>query len=164
MHAAALSAWEPTSNYCVGVISDTHGKLNTRAYEALQGADLIVHAGDIGSEDILIELETIAPVIAVLGNNDWSSEYVRHIPEIERFERCGLSLKVGHIPAHARPYDADIVIVGHTHVPAREQFGMAQLINPGSASRSRSSHGRTVCRLELKENYLFSAVFIDVSG
>ena len=54
----------------IGVISDTHGLLRTQACEALRGCELILHAGDVGSEDVLHELERIAPVVAVRGNVD----------------------------------------------------------------------------------------------
>ena len=56
----------------ISVISDTHGTLDSRALTALEGSDLILHAGDIGGPFILEELETIAPVVAVLGNCDWA--------------------------------------------------------------------------------------------
>lgn len=54
----------------IGIISDTHGLVRPQVLEALTGAELIIHAGDIGNSDVLKTLETIAPVIAVRGNND----------------------------------------------------------------------------------------------
>ena len=56
----------------IGILSDTHGYLNNRVHALLNGVDEIIHAGDIGNDDILIELETIAPVTAVRGNMDRS--------------------------------------------------------------------------------------------
>jgi uncharacterized protein len=61
----------------VGLISDTHGLLRPEVMAALQGTDLIIHAGDVGSLDILAELQTIAPVVAIRGNidtGDWAAE------------------------------------------------------------------------------------------
>ena len=54
----------------VGIISDTHGLLRPEALAALEGSDLIVHAGDVGSPDVLDGLRRIAPTFAVRGNND----------------------------------------------------------------------------------------------
>ena len=54
----------------IGVISDTHGLLNPRVFELFDGVDHILHAGDIGAEDVLLALRAIAPVTAVAGNID----------------------------------------------------------------------------------------------
>src|SRR3954462_2746236 len=54
----------------IGVISDTHGKLDERVFDLFAGASRIIHAGDIGDEELIWKLESIAPVIAVRGNND----------------------------------------------------------------------------------------------
>src|SRR5579875_298458 len=61
----------------IGLISDTHGVLRPEAIAALRGSDLIIHAGDVGTSDILDQLRAIAPVVAVRGNVDkapWASE------------------------------------------------------------------------------------------
>src|SRR3954469_3936910 len=57
----------------IGVISDTHGLLDERVLELFRGVSHIIHAGDIGREDLIWKLEEIAPVIAVRGNNDSNS-------------------------------------------------------------------------------------------
>ena len=54
----------------VGLISDTHGLVRPGVFDALAGVELILHAGDVGGPDILAELATIAPVLAVYGNTD----------------------------------------------------------------------------------------------
>ncbi|MCA9469258.1 MAG: metallophosphoesterase family protein, partial [Nitrospira sp.] len=54
----------------IGVISDTHGLVRPEVFEVFQGVEVILHAGDIGHEEVLRTLETIAPVVAVRGNND----------------------------------------------------------------------------------------------
>ena len=71
----------------IGIISDTHGSLDPRAYAALFGVDLIIHAGDIGGPPVLNELETIAPVVAVLGNNDFP-EYGSAVGSRARWSRA----------------------------------------------------------------------------
>jgi len=64
----------------IGIISDTHGLLRPEAIVALQGSDLIIHAGDIGNERVLDTLHRIAPVLAVRGNND-RGDWAERIPE-----------------------------------------------------------------------------------
>ena len=63
----------------VGVISDTHGLLRPEATRALAGADLIVHAGDVGKPEVLAELKAIAPVFAVRGNVD-TGQWAKELP------------------------------------------------------------------------------------
>src|SRR6202045_3325798 len=79
----------------VGVISDTHGLLRPEALEALRGSDHIIHAGDVGSPEILEKLATIAPVTAVRGNVD-KSPWARRLPETEVIEVGGVSIYVLH--------------------------------------------------------------------
>lgn len=72
----------------IGIISDTHGLVRPEVYEAFEGVDLILHAGDIGSLDVIIELEPVAPVRAVVGNID--------VDLGQRFKKkCPLKLKGG---------------------------------------------------------------------
>src|SRR3984893_6999381 len=107
----------------IGVISDTHGLLRPRVHDALKGAALILHAGDVGGSAILDELRLIAPVSAVFGNTDPPGQ-----PGLGgeiAIEVGGLRLHVSHghevgspTPAKlAARYDADVVIYGHTHRP-----------------------------------------------
>src|SRR5262245_62498537 len=66
----------------IGVISDTHGLLRPEVFEVFRDVGLILHAGDIGSTEVLDELKTLAPVIAVRGNND-TGAWAKQIPETE---------------------------------------------------------------------------------
>ena len=59
-----------TDIHCIGLISDTHGLVRASVHTALAGVELILHAGDVGGDDILDELALIAPVLAVYGNTD----------------------------------------------------------------------------------------------
>ncbi len=79
----------------LGVISDTHGLLRPEAVEALRGSEMIVHAGDIGSPEVLRGLEAIAPVIAVRGNND-REPWAKDLPLTDSFELAGASIYVLH--------------------------------------------------------------------
>ena len=113
----------------IGLISDTHGLLRAEVFSAFEKVDHIIHAGDVGDPDILIELEAIAPVTAVWGNVD-HGELRGRLPEIARVELAGKSIVVVHgqqfgspTPARvagAHP-DADLVVFGHSHVPVVER-------------------------------------------
>jgi uncharacterized protein len=119
--------------YGLGVISDTHGLLRPEAIDVLRGSDLIVHAGDVGSPDVLRELERLAPVVAVRGNNDhgpWAealpvtaSIYVIHDLNELRLDPGA----AGHC----------VVIAGHSHRPRSETRDGVLFFNPGSAGPRR---------------------------
>lgn len=124
----------------VGVVSDTHGLLRMEALEALEGVDLIVHAGDIGSPQIIEALEELAPVCAVRGNVDrgiWAGEF----SETEIVEVDGLDLHVlhdlGQLDLDPATAGFRVVIYGHSHDPkVTEKQGVVYL-NPGSAGPRR---------------------------
>ena len=85
----------------VGVLSDTHGRLPEQAYAALADCDHIIHAGDIGSPDIIRELQTLAPVTAVLGNNDYA-EYGSSVGRFAKVCLDGVNFLVTHYPRDVR--------------------------------------------------------------
>jgi len=138
----------------VGVISDTHGRLDPRVLELFQGVDHILHAGDIGSAAVLEGLRSLAPVTAVRGNVDlapWASA----LPLEESLELAGRHLLVGHIREDLlRRHDPlreglDAVVFGHTHQPlARVEAGVLYL-NPGSAGPRRFHLPRAAALLHL---------------
>ena len=140
----------------VGIISDTHGRISDAALEAFADADFIVHAGDIGSLDVLMELEAVAPVIAVLGNNDYNVDYGPGMSESATQVIGGVRLFVSHYPRDAeRAADSggyDLVIHGHTHVPRDEMRGECRIINPGGAFRPRGGSKRSVALVELEDD------------
>ena len=124
----------------VGVISDTHGLLRPEAIDALRGSQYIIHAGDVGSSDILEQLSAIAPVTAVRGNVDreaWS----RKLPENEVLEVGGISIYVLHNLAQLdlKPKAAgfSVVIYGHSHIPKQEMRDGVLYFNSGSAGPRR---------------------------
>ncbi|MGO9680073.1 MAG: metallophosphoesterase family protein [Candidatus Sulfotelmatobacter sp.] len=124
----------------IGVISDTHGLLRPAAIEALQGSDHIIHAGDVGSSEILETLSAIAPVTAVRGNID-KGAWARKLPETEVLEVAGISIYVLHDLAQLdlKPQAAGfaVVVSGHSHVPKQELRGGVLYFNPGSAGPRR---------------------------
>lgn len=126
--------------YGLGVISDTHGLLRPEAVEALRGSDMIVHAGDVGSSDVLRALAELAPVIAVRGNNDhgpWAEE----LPLTDAFELGRASIYVIHdvkeLDVDPRAARHSVVIAGHSHRPLAETRDGVLFFNPGSAGPRR---------------------------
>ncbi|MFZ0774010.1 MAG: metallophosphoesterase family protein [Candidatus Sulfotelmatobacter sp.] len=121
-------------------MSDTHGLLRPAAIEALQGSDHIIHAGDVGSSEILETLSAIAPVTAVRGNID-KGAWARKLPETEVLEVAGISIYVLHDLAQLdlKPQAAGfaVVVSGHSHVPKQELRGGVLYFNPGSAGPRR---------------------------
>jgi len=134
----------------IGVISDTHGLLRPQAFSALQGSELIIHAGDIGKPAVLDGLEAICPVIAIRGNVDrdaWADAY----PEQRRVEVAGKHLYIIHnlkeLPLDPRAEGIDVVISGHSHMPKIDRRDGVLYLNPGSAGPRRFRLPVTVARL-----------------
>jgi putative phosphoesterase len=129
----------------IGIISDTHGLLRREVFERFADVEHILHAGDVGPADVLIELEAIAPVTAVWGNTD-GLDIRRRMTEIARVELGGARVVVLHgmqlgaptpeKAASAYP-DADLVVFGHSHHPVIRQVGSVLAVNPGSAGPAR---------------------------
>jgi hypothetical protein len=130
----------------LGIISDTHGALSAAVHDVFSQVDRIVHAGDIGGDDIIIELETIAPVTAVYGNTD-GLDLRNRLPRVATFELNGLYFTITHGDQFGRPTppvlcnrfpEADVLIYGHTHEPLLELVDKTKTVmNPGSASHPR---------------------------
>ncbi|MEB0042565.1 MULTISPECIES: metallophosphoesterase family protein [unclassified Pseudomonas] len=136
----------------VGVISDTHGLLRAEAIAALQGCEQIIHAGDIGSPQILDQLASIAPLHVVRGNNDLNAPWAEHIADRLCFDLNGWQTLLVHdiadVPA---VLDAGIklVITGHSHKPRIEWHGEQLYLNPGSAGRRRFKLPVTLALIEV---------------
>lgn len=150
----------------VGIISDTHGRISDEALEALAGVDVIIHAGDIGSLDVLMELEAIAPTIAVLGNNDHNVDYGPGVNENATQVIDGVRLFVSHYPKDveraAESGEYDLAIHGHTHVPRDEVRGECRIINPGGAFRPRGGSKRSLALVELEDGRIGSVQSVTV--
>jgi putative phosphoesterase len=138
--------------YLVGLISDTHGLLRGAAFEALQGSDLIVHAGDIGDPAVLNSLTTIGPVRAIRGNNDRGA-WAGGLPATDVIELGTHSIYVLHnlaeLDLDPKAAGFTIVVSGHSHKPAVEERGGILFVNPGSAGPRRFRLPVTVARLRL---------------
>ena len=134
----------------VGVISDTHGLLRPQAVEALYGVTHILHAGDVGTLEVLEQLRKIAPVTVVRGNVDRGA-WAQAIPLHEVTEIEGASIFMLHILAELdlKPEAAGFaaVIYGHSHKPASEVRNGVLFFNPGSAGPRRFKLPVTVGKL-----------------
>ena len=124
----------------IGLISDTHGLLRPQAKAFLAGCDHIVHAGDVCSADILVQLQAIAPLTAVRGNND-RGDWATRLPETAQLQIGGFRLWVIHdLAAMALdPVAAGVrvVVAGHSHQPTLTQRDGVSYVNPGSAGPRR---------------------------
>ena len=139
----------------VGLISDTHGLVRASVHGALAGVELILHAGDVGGDEVLHELRTIAPVEAVFGNTDppgasgLRAEIVREIG--------GVSLHVSHGHELGRPtperllaaYPQEVLVYGHTHRQLVARADGRLVVNPGAAGPRRFDLVPSVARLTI---------------
>lgn len=143
---------EPTRNVLVGVISDTHGLLRPEAVAALQGSDVIIHAGDVGTFDVIERLNQIAPTFAVRGNND-TEDWASSIPLTQIVEVGELLFYVLHeLPHLAHDPSAAghaAVVSGHSHRPSIEVRAGVLYLNPGSAGPRRFRLPVTVARVDV---------------
>jgi len=148
----------------IGVISDTHGKIKEKAFEALKGSNIVVHAGDIGNKDILDNLEDIAPVYAVRGNIDRDS-WGKSLPLTQMIEVEGKLIYVIHdinmMDLDAKAAGIDIVIYGHSHNPKKEERKGILYFNPGSAGPKRFNLPICLGRIGIKDG-IIEADWIDL--
>ncbi|MEN6578959.1 MAG: metallophosphoesterase family protein [Phycisphaerales bacterium] len=124
----------------IGVISDTHGLLRNEARGRLQGCDLILHAGDVGSPAVLEELGQIARVVVVRGNTD-KGRWANELEEIEYVEVEGRRICVIHdidtLDLDPAAAGIQVVVYGHSHKPAVDWKDGILYLNPGSAGPKR---------------------------
>jgi putative phosphoesterase len=127
----------------IGLISDTHGLVRPSVHTALAGVELILHAGDVGGDEILDELALIAPVLAVYGNTDAPGQ-PRLADSIDR-AYAGVRIHVSHGHEVGSPtpakllerYAADVIVYGHTHRQLVTRAGDRLVVNPGAAGARR---------------------------
>jgi len=154
------------SNLRVGVISDTHGLLRPEVFNAFQDVELILHAGDIGGDDILIELQAIAPVLAVRGNMDYGA-WMADIPAHREIKLGKQHIYLVHDPAHV-DFDPEKrgfqgIIFGHTHRPHLETHNGVLMLNPGSAGHRRKSYPISLAVLNIRDGQM-DAELIELPG
>jgi uncharacterized protein len=143
----------------VGLISDTHGLIRPEALDSLRETDLILHAGDIGRSHVLEALGSIAPVVAIRGNND-KGEWARGLPDREVVDvgevRIYLLHNVKEIDISPSEAGYHVVVSGHSHKPSVEKRNGVLYVNPGSAGPRRFSLPISVARLKVSEGQVTS--------
>jgi putative phosphoesterase len=148
---------ESTDRVTIGLISDTHGMLRASVHKALDGVDLILHAGDVGGSDILDELRLIAPVQAVHGNTDPFDD--PSLPPTIVVTQAGVNIRVTHghelgspTPARlAAAYAEPVIVYGHTHRQLITRAKQRLIINPGAAGARRFNLEPSVARLTIHD-------------
>ncbi|HEX9652680.1 MAG TPA: metallophosphoesterase family protein [bacterium] len=150
----------------IGVIADTHGYLHPNVFRAFEGMELILHAGDIGTEDIITSLESIAPVRAIHGNIDIFPLSTRY-PEALALEIHGVGICMIHLFISVRTSPVqnalrnlhigklELVICGHTHEAKLERKEEVLIFNPGSAGRRRFSLRQAVGIITISDDGRF---------
>ena len=159
------------------MLADTHAPRRWKSCPPavaaqLRGADLILHAGDVCTANVLDELSAYAPVRAVLGNNDRPDVAGWGAAETLQFDLCGLRIAMVHDagPSSGRPArlrrrfpGAGLVVFGHSHIPLDHTEAGQRIFNPGSPTdRRRQPHG-TVGVLEIAEGRVLTAAIVPVS-
>lgn len=127
----------------IGLVSDTHGLVRAELHTALAGVELILHAGDVGGDDVLDELGLIAPVLAVYGNTDMPGD-PRLVSAIDReFDGVTVHVSHGHEVGSPTPekllarYPAQVIVYGHTHRQLVSHADGRLVVNPGAAGARR---------------------------
>jgi hypothetical protein len=139
----------------IGIISDTHGLLRPEAADRLADVHHIIHAGDIGSPEVITCLRRIAPTTAIRGNID-RDEWARNYPDTELVKLAGRSIYVLHnlkeLNLDPVVSGIDIVVSGHSHRPTIETIDGVLYLNPGSAGPRRFTLPIALATLELTDN------------
>ena len=160
----------------VVVVSDTHAPRFWKGCppavaERLAGADLILHAGDVCTPDVLDELSTFAPVRVVLGNNDGPDVADWGAPETLELDLDGLRVGMIHDAGpkdgrlarmHRRFPTAQLVIFGHSHIPLDAADDRLRILNPGSPTDKRRQPHRTLAELIITDGRLQSARIVEL--
>lgn len=139
----------------IGLISDTHGLLRASVHDALKGVDLILHAGDVGGDEILEELRIIAPVQAVCGNTDeaddpgLSQEIVVPAGGIHIHVSHGHELGAPTVERLLAAYPQEVLVYGHTHRQLVTRADGRLVVNPGAAGPKRFDLTPSVARLTI---------------
>lgn len=140
----------------IGLISDTHGLVRPELFTALDGVSELLHAGDVGPADVLVELGTIAPIRAVYGNTDAPGR----ADLVERLELTigGIRVLVTHGHELGAPTpealvaaypDAEVIVYGHTHRQQVTRIANTLVVNPGAAGPRRFDLQPSVARLHI---------------
>ena len=144
------------------IIADTHGYLSPELLAALEGADVIVHAGDCCSETDYWRLAKIAPIYMCKGNNDAFYKYGTGVERMVSFYRTGLRWQINHYRERLDTKVADVCVCGHTHRARLERTPSGVIVmNPGSPTYPRGG-GPTMGRIVCVEGIVLDAKIVDL--
>ena len=139
----------------IGLVSDTHGLVRPELHTALAGVELILHAGDVGGDDVLDELGHIAPVLAVYGNTDMPGDPRLAASIDQTFDDVSVHVSHGHEVGSPTPekllarYPAQVIVYGHTHKQLVSHADGRLVVNPGAAGARRFNLEPSVALLQL---------------
>jgi uncharacterized protein len=138
----------------IGLVSNTHDGLHPNALAALRGVDLILHAGDLGSSEVLRALGTVAPVRGVSGDRDRAARADLAVSIDERIEQVHVVVTHGHLLGQPTPprlvsmfLHADVIVFGHTGEPLLTRAARRIIVNPGSAGPRQGAVAPSIARL-----------------
>ena len=146
--------------HVIGLISDTHGMVRASVHQALAGVELILHAGDVGGDEVLAELSLIAPVKAVCGNTDSPGDPRLRASLSETIGGLRVHVSHGHEVGAPTPaklleaYPDDVIVYGHTHRQLVTRADSGRLVvNPGAAGARRFKLEPSVARMTIVDGH-----------
>lgn len=140
----------------IGLVSDTHGLVRPELHTVLAGVELILHAGDVGGDEVLDELKLIAPVLAVYGNTDMPGDPRLAAAIDQTFDDVSVHVSHGHEVGSPAPekllarYAAQVIVYGHTHRQLVSHAEGRLVVNPGAAGARRFNLQPSVGLLRLE--------------
>lgn len=141
----------------IGLISDTHGLVRPQVHEALAGVEMLLHAGDVGGDEVLDELSLIAPVHAVFGNCDLPGDPRLAASIVRDFDGVTVHVSHGHEVGSPTPdrlrakYPQRVIVYGHTHRQLIDSGEGRLVINPGAAGQRRFKLPPSVAVLTIQQ-------------
>ena len=149
------------ANYKIGIISDTHGLLRPEAEEQLVKSDIIIHAGDIGSIEIINRLKQAAPVYAIRGNVDkdkWADEFPQTLDFKIGKKKIFIIHNIKDLDFNPEEKKFDIIISGHSHKPLIKKENGILYLNPGSAGKRRFNLSLSIGQILIAEDKISAGI------
>ncbi|GAB4235310.1 MAG: metallophosphoesterase family protein [Ekhidna sp.] len=160
----------------IGLLSDTHGYLDPKVFTYLEHVDEIWHAGDIGTMEVLEELEAFKPTVAVWGNIDGGKLRVA-CKEGEIFEREGVRVLITHIAGkppkynskvlgYVKQYQPKLLVCGHSHIlkVMHDKTNDLLFMNPGAAGKHGFHKVKTLLRFDLENGTIKNLEVVEMGA
>jgi len=158
----------------IGVLADTHGFLHPKIPEVFAGVETIIHAGDLGSLQVLQQLQQIAPVLYVAGNHE-PEPLPDPLPDFSVLELASRKIMLTHVLTTMAWDDfkdalsnsefgaqtllsANIIIFGHTHFPIWDTIRSIHFLNPGYAGPDPHEADPTAALLQIDPRFIQAEV------